>query len=74
MNEEEKQINADHVFNQGMLANSLKIMSGKQGGDFYVNYRFDKMNGFGFLQLMLEYPDGDVFAVPLCKNVGKPRG
>lgn len=72
MNEEEKQINADHVFNQGMLANSLKIMSGKQGGGFYVNYRFDKMNGFGFLQLMLEYPEGDVFAVPLCKNVGKP--
>lgn len=72
MNEEEKQINAAHVFNHGMLANSLKIMSGKQGGGFYVNYRFDKMNGFGFLQLMLEYPDGDVFAVPLCKNVGKP--
>lgn len=72
MNEEEKQINAAHVFNRGMLANSLKIMSGKQGGGFYVNYRFDKMNGFGFLQLMLEYPDGDVFAVPLCKNVGKP--
>lgn len=73
MNEdEEKLINAAHAFNRGMLANSLKIMSGKQGGGFYVNYRFDKMNGFGFLQLMLEYPDGDVFAVPLCKNVGKP--
>lgn len=73
MNEDdEKLINAAHVFNRGMLANSIKIMSGKRGGGFYVNYRFDKMNGFGFLQLMLEYPDGDVFAVPLCKNVGKP--
>lgn len=72
MNEEEKQINAVHLFNHGMLANFLKIMSGKQGGGFYVNYRFDKMNGFGFLQLILEYPDGDVFAVPLCKNVSKP--
>lgn len=72
MNEDdEKLINAAHVFNRGMLTNSIKIMSGKRGGGFYVNYRFDKMNGFGFLQLMLEYPDGDVFAVPLCKNVGK---
>lgn len=63
---------ATNVFNRRMLANSLKIMNGKFGGGFYVNYQFDKNNGFGFIKLILEYPDGDVFAIPVCKNVCKP--
>lgn len=63
---------ATNVFNRRMLANSLKIMEGKFGGGFYVNYQFDKTNGFGFIKLILEYPDGDVFAIPVCKNVCKP--
>ena len=63
---------ATNVFNRRMLANSLKIMNGKFGGGFYVNYQFDKTNGFGFIKLILEYPDGDVFAIPVCKNVCKP--
>lgn len=61
-----------NIFNRRMLSNSLKIMNGKFGGGFYVNYQFDKMNGFGCLKLMLEYPDGEVFAIPICKNVCKP--
>lgn len=72
MNTEEKLINEATAFNRGMLENTIKIMSGKFGGGFYVNYQFDKMNGMGFLKLILEYPDGDVFAIPMCKNVGKP--
>lgn len=72
MQENEKLINAANAFNRRMLENSVKIMSGKFGGGFYVNYTFDRTNGFGYLKLMLEYPDGNVFAVPMCKNVGKP--
>lgn len=74
MNTEEKLINEANAFNRGMLENTIKIMSGKFGGGFYVNYQFDKMNGMGFLKLILEYPDGDVFAIPMCKNVGKNSG
>lgn len=54
-----------NIFNRRMLSNSLKIMNGKFGGGFYVNYQFDKMNGFGCLKLMLECPDGEVFVIPI---------
>ena len=30
------------------------------------------MSGTGFIKLMMEYPDGHVVAIPMCKNVGKP--
>lgn len=72
MHEEKEIPNMEQAFNSGLLENSLKIMSGKFGGGFYISYRFNRMNGFGCLKLIFQYPDGNVFAIPVCKNVGKP--
>lgn len=56
-------------FNRGLLNNSIKLMNGKHGGAFYVRYLFDESTGQGWLQLTLEYPDGTLIGILLCKNV-----
>ena len=56
-------------FDRGLLNKSIKLMNGKQGGAFYVRYLFDESRGIGWLQLTLEYPDGTLVGVLLCKNV-----
>lgn len=57
--------------NTALLHNSLKIMEGKFGGGFYARYIFDNNYGTGYIQLLLQYPDGAVVPVPLCKNMCK---
>ncbi len=54
-----------------LLDGSCKIMEGKFGGGFYVRYRFEKNTGTGHIELLLQYPDGIVIPVLLCKNVCK---
>lgn len=58
----------NHV-NRGLLNDSIKIMSGRYGGGFYAKYLFDENRGTGFIQLILEYPDGAIIPILLCKNV-----
>lgn len=57
------------VVNTALLHNSLKIMEGKSGGGFYAQYVFDNSCGKGYIRLLLQYPDGAVVPVPLCKNL-----
>ena len=57
--------------NQMLLNGSCKIMSGQNGGGFYARYRFDRNRGTGFIELIIEYPEGTVVPIPLCKNVCK---
>lgn len=52
-----------------LLNGSLKIMNGEKGGGFYVRYKFYANSGMGNIELIIEYPDGMVVAIPLCKNV-----
>ena len=55
--------------NELLLDGSCKIMEGKFGGGFYVRYRFEKNTGTGHIELLLQYPDGIVIPVLLCKNI-----
>ncbi len=57
------------VINTALLHNSLKIMEGKSGGGFFAQYVFDNSCGKGYIRLLLQYPDGAVVPVPLCKNL-----
>lgn len=62
-------LNAKKFLSRRMLERSLKIMNGEKGGGFYVKYKFLANSGIGYIELLLEYPDGVVVAIPLCKNV-----
>lgn len=55
----------------GVLGNALKLMNGKYGGAFYVRYICDIGRGYGWLQLLIEYPTGMIKTQLLCKNVCK---
>lgn len=55
--------------NQGLISNALKIMDGKFGGAFYASFLFDSCKGYGWIKLVLEYPDGTLVAIFLCKNI-----
>lgn len=46
-------------------------MNGKNGGGFYARYRFDQNRGTGFIELLIEYPEGTVVPLALCKNLCK---
>lgn len=50
------------------LRNSLKLMKGKNGGGFYVRFLQDAVSKFGWIELLIEYPDGSVKSVVLFKN------
>lgn len=53
------------------IGNAKKIMNGKYGGAFYVNYLQDSGSKTGHLQLIIEYPDGQIKRVYLAKNCFK---
>ncbi len=67
----EKEVMMCNAFDKGMLSDSIKLMDGKYGGGFYINYQFSSNSGKGFLQMIFLYPDGEIHAIPLCKNVCK---
>lgn len=50
------------------LRNSLKLMDGKYGGSFNVRYVQDDVQKYGWLELLIAYPDGSVKNVLLFKN------
>lgn len=50
------------------LRNSLKLMDGKYGGGFYVRFVQDSVQKYGWLELLIAYPDGSVKSVMLYKN------
>lgn len=61
--------NFKNFLSRRLLEGSLKIMEGENGGAFYAKYEFDAQTGIGCIILLLEYPDGAVVGIPLCKNV-----
>ena len=61
--------NFKNFLSRRLLEGSLKIMEGETGGAFYAKYEFDAQTGIGCIILLLEYPDGVVVGIPLCKNV-----
>lgn len=50
------------------LRNSLKLMDGKYGGGFYVRFVQDNVQKYGWLELLIAYPDDTVKSVLLYKN------
>lgn len=50
------------------LRNTLKLMNGKNGGGFYVRFLLDAATKHGWLELLIEYPDGSVKNVTMFKN------
>lgn len=46
----------------------LKLMNGKAGGGFYVRYLQDDRTKIGWLQFVIEYPDGTCKDIILYKN------
>lgn len=57
--------------NRGLLDKSIRIMNGAHGGAFFAKYLFDSSRGIGFIQLILQYPDGVLVPLLLCKNICK---
>ena len=53
------------------IGDAIKIMDGKFGGGFFVNYLQDTGRKTGHLQLILQYPDGQVKRIYLAKNCFK---
>lgn len=51
-----------------VLRNTLKLMNGKNGGGFYVRFLLDAASKQGWLELLIEYPDGSVKNVTMFKN------
>ena len=51
-----------------MIQDSLKLMSGKFGGGFYIRYIQDDVKKIGWLQLILRYEDESYKTVILYKN------
>ena len=49
--------------------NALKIMKGKYGGAFYARYIFDESSGSGWIQMVIEYPTGELAEVTIHKNI-----
>lgn len=62
-------MNTRNFLSRRLLNGSVKIMDGENGGGFYAKYEFDANTGKGYIALLLEYPDGTVVCVPMCKNV-----
>lgn len=52
-------------------ANTLKLMTGKFGGGFYVNYLQDEGSKTGHLNLVIVYPDNQFKRIYLAKNTFK---
>lgn len=52
-------------------ANTLKLMAGKFGGGFYVNYLQDEGSKTGHLNLVIVYPDNQYKRIYLAKNTFK---
>lgn len=50
------------------IQNSLKLMVGKYGGAFYVKYLMDEGTCYGWLDLIVVYPDGAYKSIILFKN------
>lgn len=48
---------------------SLKLMDGKYGGGFYVRYLQDDVKKYGWLNLIIVYPDKSYKSILLFKNV-----
>ena len=55
-----------------VINNTLKLMSGKYGGGFYVNYLQDSGQKTGCLQLIIVYPDENYKRLFLAKNCFLP--
>lgn len=47
----------------------IKIMNGKFGGGFYARYIFDKGTGYGWIQLIIEYPTREKIGIIINKNI-----
>lgn len=62
-------MNTRNFLSRRLLNGSVKIMDGENGGGFYAKYNFEANTGKGYIALLLEYPDGAVVCVPMCKNV-----
>lgn len=70
---EYKTVNATEIFSNRRysIGKAKKLMNGKFGGGFYVSYLQDTGSKTGYLQLSIEYPDGQIKRVYLAKNCFK---
>lgn len=53
------------------IQNTLKVMEGRCGGGFYVKYIMDEGTCYGWLNLVIVYPDGSYKSIILYKNCFK---
>lgn len=66
--DELKEYNSLAEVTKRAISNTLKLMNGKYGGGFYVKYLMDEGTCYGWLNLVVVYPDGTCKSIILYKN------